>query len=84
MSPSPCVERAESRAAPGRIIRHGFGTAVCAAGFVTITIGLARPAPDVVIINAQSPEQAISEIAQPVTAFKNGRRTVRLVSVSQH
>jgi cytosine/creatinine deaminase len=32
---------------------------------------------DVVIINAQSPEQAISEIAQPVAAFKNGRRTVR-------
>jgi cytosine/creatinine deaminase len=32
---------------------------------------------DVVIINAQSSEQAISEIAQPVAAFKNGRRTVR-------
>jgi cytosine/creatinine deaminase len=32
---------------------------------------------DVVIINAQSPAQAISEIAQPVAAFKNGRRTVR-------
>jgi cytosine deaminase len=32
---------------------------------------------DVVIINAQSPEQAISEIAQPVAVFKNGRRTVR-------
>jgi cytosine/creatinine deaminase len=32
---------------------------------------------DVVIINARSPEQAISEIAQPVAAFKNGRRTVR-------
>jgi tripartite-type tricarboxylate transporter receptor subunit TctC len=32
---------------------------------------------DVVIINAQSPEQAIAEIAQPVAAFKNGRQTVR-------
>jgi cytosine deaminase len=32
---------------------------------------------DVVIIDAQSPEQAIAEIAQPVAAFKNGRRTVR-------
>jgi cytosine deaminase len=32
---------------------------------------------DIVIINAQSPEQAISEIAQPVAAFKNGRHTVR-------
>ncbi len=31
---------------------------------------------DVVILNAQSPEQAISEIAQPVAAFKNGRQTV--------
>jgi len=32
---------------------------------------------DVVIINARSPEQAISEIAQPVAVFKNGRQTVR-------
>jgi cytosine/creatinine deaminase len=32
---------------------------------------------DLVIINAQSPEQAVSEIAQPVAVFKNGRRTVR-------
>jgi cytosine deaminase len=37
---------------------------------------LGHPA-DVVIINARSPEQAISEIAQPVAAFKNGRQTVR-------
>jgi hypothetical protein len=35
-----------------------------------------RPA-DVVIVDAQSPEQAISEIAQPVAAFKNGKQTVR-------
>jgi cytosine/creatinine deaminase len=34
-----------------------------------------RPA-DVVVINAQSPEQAIAEIAQPLAAFKNGRQTV--------
>jgi cytosine/creatinine deaminase len=32
---------------------------------------------DVVIINARSPEQAISEIAQPIAVFKNGKRTVR-------
>jgi cytosine deaminase len=32
---------------------------------------------DVVIINAQTPEQAVAEIAQPVAVFKNGRRTVR-------
>jgi cytosine deaminase len=32
---------------------------------------------DVVIINAQSPEQAISEIAQPIATFKNGKQTVR-------
>ena len=38
--------------------------------------GLGHPA-DIVIINAQSPEQAISEIAQPVAVFKNGRQTVR-------
>jgi cytosine deaminase len=32
---------------------------------------------DVVLINAQTPEQAIAEIAQPVAAFKNGRQTMR-------
>src|SRR5499427_4308370 len=32
---------------------------------------------DIVIINAQSPEQTIAEIAQPVAAFKNGRQTLR-------
>jgi cytosine deaminase len=31
---------------------------------------------DVVIINAQSPRQAIAEIAQPLAAFKNGRQTM--------
>jgi cytosine deaminase len=31
---------------------------------------------DVVIINAQAPEQAIAEISQPLAAFKNGRQTV--------
>ena len=31
---------------------------------------------DVVVINAQSPEQAIAEIAQPLAAFKHGRRTM--------
>ena len=34
-----------------------------------------RPA-DVVVFNAQSPEQAVAEISQPVAAFKGGRQTV--------
>ena len=34
-----------------------------------------RPA-DIVIVNAQSPEQAIAEIAQPLAVFKHGRQTV--------
>jgi len=39
--------------------------------------GLAAGGPaDVVIINAQSPEQAVAEIAQPLAVFKNGKRTV--------
>ena len=37
------------------------------------TIG--HPA-DVVIIDAQTPEQAIAEISRPLAAFKNGKRTV--------
>jgi cytosine deaminase len=32
---------------------------------------------DVVILNAQSPVQAISEISQPLAAFKNGKQTMR-------
>jgi cytosine/creatinine deaminase len=31
---------------------------------------------DIVIIDAQTPEQAIAEIAQPLAVFKQGRRTV--------
>jgi cytosine deaminase len=31
---------------------------------------------DVVIINAQTPEQAIAEISQPLAVFKNAKRTV--------
>ena len=31
---------------------------------------------DVVLINAQTPEQAVAEIAQPVAAFKNGKQTM--------
>jgi cytosine/creatinine deaminase len=38
-------------------------------------LAVGRPA-DVVVINAQSPEQAVAEIAQPLAAFKNGRQTV--------
>lgn len=31
---------------------------------------------DVVVFNAQTPEQAVAEIAQPVAAFKDGRQTM--------
>jgi len=30
---------------------------------------------DVVVLDAQTPQQAVAEIAQPVAAFKNGRQT---------
>ena len=39
-------------------------------------IVIGNPA-DVVVIDAQSPEQAVAEIAQPVAVFKHGRRTVQ-------
>jgi len=32
---------------------------------------------DVVIFNAQTPQQAIAEISRPIAAFKNGKQTVR-------
>jgi cytosine deaminase len=35
---------------------------------------IGRPA-DFVVINAQSPEQAVAEIAQPLATFKGGRQT---------
>jgi len=38
-------------------------------------LALGHPA-DIVIIDAQTPEQAIAEISQPVAVFKNGKRTV--------
>lgn len=38
-------------------------------------LAVGRPA-DIVVLNAQSPEQAIAEISQPVAAFKAGRQTV--------
>jgi len=38
-------------------------------------LDVGKPA-DIVVIAAQSPEQAIAEIAQPVAAFKRGRQTV--------
>jgi cytosine deaminase len=37
---------------------------------------LGNPA-DVVILDAQTPEQAIAEISRPVAVFKNGKQTVR-------
>jgi cytosine deaminase len=40
--------------------------------------GFARGQPaDVVILEAESPEQAIAEISRPVAAFKKGKQTVR-------
>jgi cytosine deaminase len=38
-------------------------------------LAVGHPA-DVAIIDAQSPAQAIAEIAQPVAVFKNGVQTV--------
>jgi cytosine deaminase len=38
-------------------------------------LALGNPA-DVVVIDADSPEQAIAEIRQPLTVFKRGRQTV--------
>ncbi len=38
-------------------------------------LAVGKPA-DVVIVDARTPEQAVAEIAQPVAAFKNGRRTM--------
>ena len=38
-------------------------------------VSVGKPA-DIVVIDAQSPEQAVAEIAHPVVAFKRGRRTV--------
>ena len=32
---------------------------------------------DIVILDAETPEQAIAEISRPVACFKNGRQTVR-------
>jgi cytosine deaminase len=38
-------------------------------------LAVGKPA-DAVVLDAASPEQAIAEIARPLAAFKNGRRTV--------
>ena len=38
-------------------------------------IAVGHPA-DVVVIDASTPAQAVAEVAQPLAAFKNGRRTV--------
>ena len=38
--------------------------------------GFAVAPADIVIVNAQSPEQAIAEIVQPLAVFKHGRQTV--------
>jgi cytosine deaminase len=37
---------------------------------------------DIVIINAESPEQAIAEISQPLAVFKHGRQTVKWAAPS--
>ena len=38
-------------------------------------LAVGKPA-DVVVIDAETPAQAIAEIAQPVAAFKHGRQTM--------
>jgi cytosine deaminase len=38
-------------------------------------IAIGNPA-DLVVIDAQSPEQAVAEICQPLAVYKRGRRTV--------
>jgi cytosine deaminase len=38
-------------------------------------IAVGHPA-DVVVIDAASPRQAVAELREPLTVFKNGRRTV--------
>lgn len=43
--------------------------------FADYGFAVGNPA-DVVILNAQTPEQAVAEIAQPLAAFKNGRQTM--------
>jgi cytosine deaminase len=44
--------------------------------FTDYGFAVGNPA-DVVILNAQTPEQAVAEIAQPLATFKNGRQTMR-------
>ncbi len=46
-------------------------------------IAVGNPA-DVVVIDAGSPAQAIAEIAPPLAAFKNGRRTVTRARAELH
>ena len=46
-------------------------------------IAVGNPA-DVVVIDAQSPRQAIAELRQPLAAFKRGRRTVTRHRVELH
>jgi cytosine/adenosine deaminase-related metal-dependent hydrolase len=48
-------------------------TSISISTWMSATTG--NPA-DVVIIDAQTPEQAVAEIARPLVAFKNGKRTV--------
>jgi cytosine deaminase len=46
-------------------------------------IAVGNPA-DVVVIDAQSPKQAVAEIRPPLAAFKRGRRTVTRHRVELH
>ena len=46
-------------------------------------IAVGNPA-DVVVIDAQSPRQAIADLRQPLAAFKRGRRTVTRHRVELH
>jgi cytosine deaminase len=47
--------------------------------------GLAPGNPaDIVVIDAETPEQAIAEIRQPIAVFKRGRQTVTWCSPELH
>jgi cytosine/creatinine deaminase len=46
-------------------------------------IAVGNPA-DVVVIDAQSPKQAVAEIRPPLAAFKRGKRTVTRHRVELH
>jgi cytosine/creatinine deaminase len=67
--PRSLIRRARSRSS----CRSGQGARLLNLKDYGFAVG--RPA-DVVVVNAQTPEQAIAEIAQPLAVFKHGKQTV--------